>query len=317
MNNRSIFWGLFLIVIGILFGLKNFDLVYFHWSNVFRLWPFILVFWGVTLLPLKQNLKIVFTLATVIAFFAALILLPPKDRWSKSFNFDSHHKTYTHSNNKNDNDTNYRDDAFHIVQKFDQEIKEGVISIDFGAGDFTLKDSSDDLFEFKAHQLNGKYQANTEIENDKAVIKIKQKKIHIKEGDNFDINANLKINPEVIWDIDLDVGAANIEMDLKKFKIRKVDFDAGATDIFIELGTLLDTVNLEIDAGVSNIEIIVPKEMSGQIKSNMVLASKDFIGFPKVHKGLYQTPDFDTNEKKVFINIDAAAAAITVKRLDE
>ncbi len=314
MNNRSIFWGLFLIVIGILFGLKNFDIVYFHWSNVFRLWPFILVFWGVTLLPLKQNLKIVFTLATVIAFFAALILLPPKDHWSRNISFNSHHKSYTNDNN---NDSEYGNDAFHIVQALDSEVKEGIIKIDFGAGDFTLKESSDDLFEFNAHQVNGKYQANTEIENDKAFIKIKQKKIHIKDGDNFDIDANLKINPDVKWDIDLDVGAANIDMDLKKFKIRRLDFDAGATDIFIELGSLLDTINLEIDAGVSNIEIIIPKEMSGQIKSSMVLASKDFIGFSKVNKGLYQTSNFDTNEKKVFIKIDAAAAAITVKRLDE
>ena len=316
MNSKSIFWGLFLIVIGILFGLKNFDLVHFHWSNVFRLWPFILVFWGVTLLPLKQNYKIALTLTTVIAFFAALILLPPKSHWTKNVHINSQHRSIDRND---DDDTKYSDDEdiFYIVQQLNEEIKEGEIKIDFGAGDFSIEEASNDLFEFRANQVNGKYLANTEIENDKAFVKIKQKNIHIKNGSDFDVDANLKINSNVIWDLDLDAGAANIKMDLKEFKIRKLDIDAGATDIFIELGQLIDTVDIELDAGVSNIEIIIPKEMAGQIKSSMVLASKDFVGFAKVKKGRYQTPDFDTNDKKVFIDIDAAAAAITVKRIEE
>jgi hypothetical protein len=312
-NNRGIYWGLFLIAIGVLFGLKNFGYIEFHWSNVFRLWPFLLIFWGVSLLPIKQNIKIALTLLTLISFFLTLIYLPASS-WTRNIRFN-HNNIQIYDDDYDNEDSIYNDNSnFHFTQNLEQNLTAGKIKMDFGAGEFTLRESSSDLFEFNAHQINGQYSANTEIENHIAYVKIKQKKVHLKSGDNIDIDARLKINPNLLWDIKLDAGAADINMDLKDFMVRQLEIDAGATDIFVEVGNKTDTVNLTLHAGVSNIEIIIPNDMAGEIHTSMVLASRDFIGFDKIEKGRYRTPDFENNPKKVFINIEAAMAAITVRR---
>ncbi len=313
-NNRGIFWGLFLIVIGILFGMRNFGYVDFHWSNVFRLWPFLLVYWGVTLLPVKQNIKMALTLLTIISFFAALILLPPK-HWSGRMNFSRHSIIVDDDDDfYGVQDTLNDDSHFHINQKMDEQIRRGKLKLDFGAGSFRLKNTTGRLFDFDAKQRHGKFTTTTEIEDDVANIKIKQKKVSFSSNEDMDAVAGLKINPRVIWDLSLNAGAADLDLRLRPFRVEKLDIDAGATDIFVEIGDRQDTVSVDLDAGVSNIEIVIPGGMSGEIHTSMVLASRDFIGFEKYKKGVYRTPDFDTNPKKVFINIDAAAAAVTVRR---
>ncbi len=313
-NNRGIFWGLFLIVIGLLFGLKNFGIIDFHWSNVFRLWPFVLIYWGVTLLPVKQQVKMLLTFLTIIGFFLALILLPPKDLWSHRIHFNKHNVVIDDDDFYEEQDTINDDNHFHIVQKMDDGIKRGEMTADFGAGAFKLKNTSSQLFVFDAKQRHGKFITNTEIEDSTAHVRIKQKKVSVSSNEELDAIANLSLNPNVVWDLSLNAGAADLDLHLLPFRIEKLDIDAGATDIFVEIGNRQDTVSIDLDAGVSNIEIVIPREMSGEIHTSMVLASRDFIGFDKYKKGVYRTPDFDSNPKKVFINIDAAAAAITVRR---
>ncbi len=39
-----IFWGLVLIIIGVLMFLKQFGIIYFHWYSLWQLWPLLLIF---------------------------------------------------------------------------------------------------------------------------------------------------------------------------------------------------------------------------------------------------------------------------------
>ena len=186
--------------------------------------------------------------------------------------------------------------------------------MDFAAGELIVKDTTSELVEFQATQIKGMYKASSEIDGDNvAVVKIVQDDVNVR-GDDMDMQGELKLNPSVVWKLDVDAGAAKVDMDLKKFRISDLTLDAGATDIMVRLGSLEDRVNLDIDAGVSNLEIVIPESMAAQIKSNTLVASVDFQGFTSMGNGLYQTPDFETNPKKVFVNIDAAAAAVTVRR---
>jgi len=312
MKSGNIFWGIFLIVIGILFGLKNFGIIDFYWSNVFRLWPFLLIYWGVTLLPVKQGTKILLTLFTVAGFFAALIFLPHKPLWNKTFHVNSNYR-FNGYRSQSDYDSD-EGDLFYFTHPFVQDVKRGIVKMDFAAGELIVKDTTSELVEFQATQIKGMYKASSEIDGDNvAVVKIVQDDVNVR-GDDMDMQGELKLNPSVVWKLDVDAGAAKVDMDLKKFRISDLTLDAGATDIMVRLGSLEDRVNLDIDAGVSNLEIVIPESMAAQIKSNTLVASVDFQGFTSMGNGLYQTPDFETNPKKVFVNIDAAAAAVTVRR---
>ena len=50
MKKGNIFWGVVLVTIGVLFALRNFDIFFFSWHGIWRLWPLIFVFWGMMII---------------------------------------------------------------------------------------------------------------------------------------------------------------------------------------------------------------------------------------------------------------------------
>lgn len=71
-QNSAIFWGLMLIFIGLLFILRNFDIVDFNWAYVWRLWPLMLIYAGISMLPIKEVIKLILA---VLFFIGALIII--------------------------------------------------------------------------------------------------------------------------------------------------------------------------------------------------------------------------------------------------
>lgn len=66
MDYKKVFWGVIFILIGLLFVLKNLDILNFSWYQFLNLWPLLLVLWGIALLPIKGFVKLILSLAMVV-----------------------------------------------------------------------------------------------------------------------------------------------------------------------------------------------------------------------------------------------------------
>ena len=125
---------------------------------------------------------------------------------------------------------------------------------------------------------------------------------------------NLKLNPNPIWDLDLNVGAAEVKFDLSGFKTRNVKVQGGASDIELKLGAALPLTDLKVEAGAASIMIRIPESAGCEIISNTFMSSKDFKGFTKVANQKYQTPNFAASANKIMINLQAGVARVDVER---
>ena len=65
MNTKNVIWGLVLVLIGVLFILKNLDIIYFSWYGIWKLWPLVLVLIGIAILPIKSGIKIALAIITL------------------------------------------------------------------------------------------------------------------------------------------------------------------------------------------------------------------------------------------------------------
>jgi len=88
-NNSNVIVGVFLVVLGILFLLRNFDLFDFNIGDVFRLWPIALIYVGVEMLPVEAKTRTLLQTGVIILFFVALILLPYLRNANRYYNDDS------------------------------------------------------------------------------------------------------------------------------------------------------------------------------------------------------------------------------------
>jgi len=305
MKAKNIIWGLVLVLIGVLFILKNLDVIYFSWYSIWKLWPMALVLIGVTILPIKDSIKVILTILILIAGAFFLVSFPDHRNWNDRWSFDNPAQS---ADDKEPLDIDQR-----IFESFDTTISEVNLIFDAAAGNFRLEQTTDELFEFEREGNLGRYTYSIKDLGEKREVRIELDEGRIVKGD-LKNRVAMKLNPNPVWDIKVDVGAANIEMDLSAFKINRLDINGGASSINIRLGNLQSESKIKINSGASSINIKVPEEFGCEVNTSTVLSSKDLQGFNKVSGGTYVTPDFSEKTKNIIIEVEAAVSSLNVER---
>jgi len=311
MKYKHLFWALILIAIGLLILFSNFGWLNFHWLSVWRLWPLILIFWGIAILPVKDTIKfilVVITIAFTFLFFNKLA----EPEWCFSFN-DEH---WCWSDEGKDEESGARIYSYKsqmLSVPYDSTVAKAVLKMDAAAGKFDIHGETGDLMQFHKEGDIGDYTLTTNSDQGKTVIHVsleKNKKFrHVKKN-----SVSLQLNPVSLWDLDLDVGAATIEMDLSKYRIDTVKIEAGAASIELKLGTLNPQTYIQYHAGASSLEVKIPSESACEIQSESFLVSRDFEGFSKKEEGVYRTDNYPQGKNKIIIRIESAVSSLKVDR---
>ncbi len=304
MKNRDIFWGVVLMIIGGLVALRNFDIFYFSWRSFFSLWPFLLIFWGIAIMPIKYSVKMSLTILTVIVAVILLVTSPVRHSHWRFWDYNN----YTEEVDEQEDEMNEQQ----FADDYSPDITRAKLKLDAAAGKFRINGSTSKLFDFE-NKGNSIYKATTENKKGIPYVKIENTTTHF-QGDDNSNNSWLALNTAPVWDIDIDAGAAALDIDLSGHKIEKIDIDGGASGIKLKLGNTLKKTTLTINAGAAGIKIRVPRESACQVKATTVLSSIDFDDFNKIDKNLYQTPNFSDTTNQIFINIDAAVSGLKIIR---
>jgi hypothetical protein len=307
MKSKNIFWGVLLVGLGVLFILKNLGVIYFSWHDIFRIWPLLLVLIGITILPIKPGYKALFSVIALIVAFLLIFLLPHREySWESRFPF------YWFNDEEPGKKKEVMADQ-KISEVYDTLVREASLNFDAAAGNFRIRQESPDLFEFEKHGDIGKYNYSIKNEGQKSEINFQLQGDHFGTT-KFSNDVEIKLNPKPAWELKIDVGAADIDMDLSAFKARRVDIDGGASSIKLRLGSLQDLSEVFVDSGASSIHIEVPESIACEVNTSTILSSKNLKGFEKVADGTYVTPGFSKNTKNIIIAVDAAVSSLEVTR---
>ncbi len=311
MNYKKVFWGVVLVLLGVLLILKNTGLIVFSWHAIWQLWPLLLILWGISMIPIKDYLKLIISLVILLAgigFYAT-----QKDKWDDDL--DIHWKwDHDESGNWDENDTLGIAGEQSLAEPWDSTIRTAVLDFDAAAGAFTLVGNTPELVEFSKKGIAGTYSMEIEKIGDSSVINLNihgKGEGHIKgNGDQ----AKVKLNPVPEWIFNMDVGAASLTMDLSNYKVKEFNLDGGAASIDIKLGKLQPVSRVSFETGASSIKILVPKDASCEVKSSTFMTSRSFNGFTKVSKGLYRSEGYNEKQPKIYIDLESAISSLEIVR---
>lgn len=306
MSYRKIFWGLLLVIIGVLFILKNTGVLFFSWHTMWHLWPVILILWGISLIPVKDWIKLTLSVGTVLITVLAVQIYAPKDDNNWEFEWNDNR----HRDNNQDEVTSYNNV---MSENFDSLTKYAELKLNIGVGNFQIKDSTDKLIEVKHDNDKANYSMTAKAEDSLTRIELSLEKGDFDKG-NVRNNVVMKLNPVPSWDLDLNVGAAEVDFDLSGFKTRNVKIQGGASDIVLKLGAILPLSDVKLEAGAASITVKIPESAGCEIVSNTFMSSKNFKGFNKIGKQLYQTPNYAASKNKIKIDLQAGVASVDVER---
>jgi hypothetical protein len=301
MNYKKVVWGAILIISGLIILLSNLGLIQITWRSFFAIWPIIFVFIGISLLPVKEYIKIALAIATIAA--GVVIMMTYQGKFVPDSDALEKERQEIRSHEGLDG----------MEEPFDSTIIQATLDLEASAGTFLLGGNTGKLFSYKNLGEHSAFTVLTHKNDSHAVVDVKLESDKlIESGKN---KAAIELNPSIVWNIGFDAGAASVEADFSNLRIKNLHLDGGACSATLKFGMQEAVANISIDAAASSITIYVPREVSCEVHNETILTDNGYEGFTRIKRGHWKSENYTENAAKIIrIEIEAAVASVNVIR---
>ncbi|MCE7064493.1 LiaF transmembrane domain-containing protein [Dyadobacter sp. CY326] len=346
-NSRGIVWGGLLVILGILWLLRNMNLLNVNWDEILPYWPVLLIVAGALLLATGNESRGFGGLVGLLISLAVLGGIVNKtdrafdrhaDNWDFNWDDDDNDRHFGYHNDDNDDDNNdnnddedkdedYENDSENRSEnrpingnyKYEMEdfIQKANFHLEGGAGSFTLNGNTAKLFEASTKSTVVGFLSNTSInklDNSATVnLKMEDGNVKIKNGE-ISNQAKIQLNEKPVWNIDLGIGAGKGNFDFSNYKVEKLKVSTGVADMDIKMGDKVANSNIDIEAGVASITLELPRSVGCEMHMDGALNAKSMDDLEKVSNGLYRSAGFEGADKKIVIHFEGGLTSINIKR---
>ena len=319
MNSKNLFSGGILILLGVLFLGKELNWFNVNWHEIFRLWPLLLIYLGlVAVLGKSSQTSTVVTIVLLCIAIPTVIVRSCSNKVENAIgsrNFDFNNSDDDDDNNDNDGDTSFKGTNQKLSEPMNVNIKSAILEFKGGAAEFNIKETSAELAEADATLNFGNISLKKtgNADSPKVEFSLKGKTNKVDLGDNNHNKVNLKLNSNVIWDMNFEFGAGKADFDLSAYKIKNLSIKTGLTETDVKVGDKVDNLDVKVESGLTDIEFQVPTTAGCRIDIDGGLNDKDFNGFIQ-KDGHWETPDYDKAIKKITIKFEGGLQSLKVRR---
>lgn len=195
------------------------------------------------------------------------------------------------------------------------DLKSVNVYIDFGAGELVVKalpPESPNLVEAQFDRPSAK--ASLTISGNSGNLNIsRESRTFFRRVGDVDWDIAFSRHPSLLFE--LDGGAADVNLDLRELQVTSLGVDTGASDVAIALPASAGSVQVNINGGAAKIDITIPEGVAARIRQDSGLSSIIDVNtsrFPKAN-GDYVSPDFETAQNRVDIELRVGAASVSVR----
>jgi hypothetical protein len=327
MKANKIIKGLTLILIGIIFLANTLGILEWAvWSNIFKLWPLLLVSLGLSLILRGKSLSFI---APLIIFLAIIL---GAGAIYMGINFEgkvvSEVKTISRDLVTEAQKDQVNElvpevkipseiettDEVEVIPEIEEypPIEKATIELKFDSGKLILKEFTPLLYEFISQYQYKEFEpfekfSRTEKEANIIIYHSPVTKKRI--SNNIKNNWELELNNQIIYNLSIETGAINMDSNLSGFKVEKLYIESGVSNINLVVPKY--NSKIIINAGVSNIDIAIPKEVGAMLNIDSGIAIKNLDDFIK-RNDTYISNNYDNSEFKTEIEIDCGVSNIHI-----
>lgn len=294
-NVGNVFWGLLFIIVGGLMLADNFGYIDVHWANLWRLWPLLIIAAGLSILSLQGLFWRITTLFVSFLMLGAVVWVMLGDLPSIG---------------------QYKTTDF-TVQSASNEIMQAEVKIKAGASSINIGSASQDAIvksKFKSSLLD--ISKSSTVSGTTQMISLEttsRQSVNWWTGDMENI-WDLDLTRQIPLAINIDAGASSVEVDLSEAKLRSAIVKIGAGSLVFKVGSLEDTVNLNIESGVSSVTLRLPNGSGVQLRLDSGLATNDVADLSKVGDNLYESSGYSQSNKKINITSKTGVSSFRIER---
>lgn len=299
MRLTTFFISLALILAGVISFI--FNLGYGSWGlvqQITRLWPVGLILIGLSLfwggrVPRWLAFGIIVALAAAVA---ALVLYAPRP--APDYDYDIYW---------------FAGDRDLVIERSRHPVSAGDLVMSFGGGRLTLGSATGQWLE---GEFDGRG-AITKVEEkgDRLEVRLRQPQIPPWTRGNIRHTWDLELSPELDWDLVLTVGAVDADLDFSGLKLHNLNLKLGAGDLDLKLGGRSERLDVKVDAGASDLRILVPQDVGVSINLDSALAGSnlDELGWPRVG-GRLRSPGYDDASARIDLDLNVVVGNLELER---
>ncbi len=316
MKLDRIIWGIILLFVGAILLLENFGVIDFYWRNIWQFWPIGLILLGLNIIFGSSDSKLGSSLMILVVVLSlGTLFVIGQESPRRYFDTDSR---WNSGRNRNVDKIDNMEKSFFVPYSVSDSIAEVNLSINGEGSKYTIKDSAQQMFNafVTGDSRNIAFMLKEEREMD-SVMNIRfsaksKSKVDYFSNDSHEVDYSLNTLP--VWNISVNVGAGDVDFDLRDFKVKRLKLNGGAMQLKLIMGDRYPESRLELNSGASNLEIEIPQGSACQIISKTALANREFPGFKKTDKDTFETENFQNAKNKIYIRMNGALSNFEVKR---
>ncbi len=346
-RQNGLFWGIFLLTMGVLFLARRAGWLDVDWHSLVNLWPVLLILAGINLILERRGNPAAFVTTVMLAVAVPTTLF---GFLSHNRNRDDFNNHWRWNNDDDDSETNESDDAEYgnnddsennedayrseqgkravdpgavqqssFVESMSPDTREAVLKLAGGAGRFIISDPTTELIRADTKQNIGSYSMSVDRDATTRIPTIELKpteesqKFDFKNG-KFENRVEVHLNATPVWTMDVALGAGQGDLDLSNYAVRELKIAAGAANLDVKLGAKADQSDVKLEVGAASVTVRVPKEVGVRVKKDGALNIEQLDDFTDVGGGEFVSPGYDAAKKKMMIRFDGGVSRFKVVR---
>lgn len=302
----SVFRGLFLIILGIVFFLNIYGfLPWGFWMNVVDLWPLILIVAGVALF---FNKRVPFS-AVLVVFLLALV-------------------GYSFVQGVPDYGNNFKripiQEGAGTVMELNVPLENGVktsdLNLNLGGAQVNVNGvkagAGQSLLLTGTYNWNNRFNYGApEFSQDRNGNNTRIKFNSEKKPNSGSSRLDLKLSDQVEYNVDLNAGAVNGTFDFSQLRVKTLDMSTGASDVEVRFGDTGVHTKADLSTGASKITLVIPESVGLKIHLSGIASDTNFTG-----DGLFLSdkewvsPNYNSAKTTIEMDISMAAGKVDLQR---
>ena len=190
------------------------------------------------------------------------------------------------------------------------------VVLNMGAGEMQLRGADQQpLLEasFEYNRERNKPEVDYRIIGGKGRLEVRQAR---RRGVNFGPTRNrwdLLLSRAVPFEFDINLGAGKSDLDLRGFRIERLEIDMGVGEMNLDLrGPHSRSFDVKVDGGVGSGRLDLPSEVGVRVKVDGGLGSVDARGLTKV-SGAYVNEAYGKSPVTIEVNINAGIGSLDLR----
>jgi len=292
-RSRGVIGPVLLILVGIGLLLKQLGILAVDWSSLWRLWPILLILFGLDIILGRTRWgSVLMVILAVVALTAATAFWQP----------------VTTSRQRMEHE---------IFVQSAQGVEKAVIAIEVGVGQLELVELQEPG---NLYLVEVAYDGARAKPSQRAVIEGREARVTLKSGDEggrsvgarFNEEWRVALNPDVPMQLDLKGGVNTARLDLTGLTLTRVNVNLGVGDVRLTLAER-GAYEAYINGGVGAVVVEIPDGLEARIRADGGLGTINVASKYERQGRYFVTEGYADADNRVDLDIDGGVGSITIR----